>query len=1783
MFGKSDFPEILPSPPSASAEGLLGPTDFTMASESSGRKERNGDQFYYNSNNDISQSTADTVEQSWLCKTKVTSAECKWSVKRLDSIGYARSSYVKNTDRLYPEIEVMDGKEIVTLTTSNTAPTSCVISAAPQKILSLPTNVGNCINWNSEKQGQGHESDLANEMCNFNRVSSKEENPLLPLLTPESFKSPSPCSTQEIYSVAYMNSIIPLKKDTDEKLEDEKDSTLLNVSDSTLLNVNEDSYCTSQTVQTNCNGLAYREEESSQADILTPEQFTRPLYQTQISNDLSNFGSSYCGNGVDADLMSSDVEYELEQELAALEQGEDDDDNKEDQERQTQSKSWAAYNSDRLPPIGVFWDIENCQVPKGLSATHVVQAVRSRFFTGYREAEFMCVCDTLKENSKILEELNDAQVNVVHVGSTVKNAADDKLLQSMRRFADIHGTGATIVLISGDSNFATELYDIRYRKNLRVILVHNAHAQDSLKLCAHQTALFTDVTQELPQRVTKPRSTNLRREIIIKNIPENMDDNAIRRRLTMLSANCGGKVGRVRPHGVPIYFQTPELAARAKKRLDGEDVYGSKIYCTFGKNFDKEGSPKVDIKHLQHQISRDRGQESLDTWKPVNSQIFPNPSQTGMGDTGTTSLSWRVRDPVTDSALQPYTAFKSYGKNPALSFSDQHFGSCQRAFRNNNCRIQSQSSMSGSNSNFGLSRVDCNSHNEGNSRDIVQPLYLDKTPEQFKKGRSQRIQFRMSSPPSFSFNTRTPDSYSLDSSLRARSPSPLLWSGMSPVKPVWSPSPTVDAQGQILYGLKELSLGEGGVIDTSLASVQQVPVELQVTNLDQNIDAREMKRILFTIFRDHVMVLHVSVFVQSDGNLAATLRVPSQQDAQYAISQLHRKKIGAKRIIISYVNQNQPSPELKRSKVIALLQEVPGKKLPLFKFRELYERRFHETIGVSEMYNMRDIVTVSDNSTGRMVSLHPEFRHMSSPILTESAQEEVSGSISSRYCKVHSSGPDDSIGWAERDQSSSLPNVNMNLRTLAGSIHSLLQSHSGSLPLASLVDCYEAEIGPVDEAEDGVPLEHLVSCLPGVCIMTATGGFKYVQWVENKVTDEAEELARCVSPPLVGQLALFSRELVDLLKTFPYCRLPFSRFIPAYHHHFGRQCRVADYGFTKLADLFEALPHVVQVLGEGNKRILTLAHKAQIKRFSSDLLRVLKGQPTKAITLEAFPAAYEKALTRTWNVIDYGVCDVEDLLTEVSETTVIVTRSGTETTIAIPKREQTPEEIERTRQFAAEVVELLRHSPQCKMQFNRFIPAYHHHFGRQCRVADYGFSKLIELFEAIPDVLQVYDDEEDGEKQLQLVERERVRVLGDQVGAVVRGAPRQAIRISALTQVFTRYYGYSLKPTHYGANTLEELIGKLRNHVKLVETGDEPVVALVDRGYVHEILVRARKLLWEDSSCSYPLDKFVQIYTDRYGHPPSIEVIRRDLEDVLVIEGEGEEAKVNLVPLQMFARDLLTLLHEAGGRMLLLNFDTAYLDRFGVACRPATYGFPNIVALVQALGDLVAVRGRGTKRILVLNRDSAPSPPSFHIPSSSSSFYGDNTEGASANSDTKPPPPSHLPPPNKVTPPQQCDYQRYIQEANSNSHLMMGMNAPTPHPSYQPSSPVVYPGSPAPTGGSVMWGQMWSPQYPVMPPLSPAHYMAGKLNEEYAAPPSASELPPPELFTQMHPQEQMAAQVSTPDNCNQTSSSVICEEADDTWSSCNSDADKGEVNTTSTPMAPKLRTKRRLAAQFAAN
>lgn len=74
-----------------------------------------------------------------------------------------------------------------------------------------------------------------------------------------------------------------------------------------------------------------------------------------------------------------------------------------------------------LPPLGVFWDIENCHVPKNKSASSLVHRIREIFMVNYREAEFVVVCDVKKENAQIIQDLHDTQVSVLKyiVGKTI--------------------------------------------------------------------------------------------------------------------------------------------------------------------------------------------------------------------------------------------------------------------------------------------------------------------------------------------------------------------------------------------------------------------------------------------------------------------------------------------------------------------------------------------------------------------------------------------------------------------------------------------------------------------------------------------------------------------------------------------------------------------------------------------------------------------------------------------------------------------------------------------------------------------------------------------------------------------------------------------------------------------------------------------------------------------------------------------------------------------------------------------------------------------------------------------------------------------------------------------------------------------------------------------------------------------------------------------------------------------------------------------------------------------
>ena len=126
--------------------------------------------------------------------------------------------------------------------------------------------------------------------------------------------------------------------------------------------------------------------------------------------------------------------------------------------------------------------------------------------------------------------------------------------------------------------------------------------------------------------------------------------------------------------------------------------------------------------------------------------------------------------------------------------------------------------------------------------------------------------------------------------------------------------------------------------------------------------------------------------------------------------------------------------------------------------------RFHMSIAVSDLYKMKDIINITEDSSGRMIELKQG-----------NIGVEESLAVESPYCLTHCP-VEEQKGWAEGIVQAPLPNVNMSLKELGPKVEIVVHEHNGSVPLASLVSCYKAKFGGF-RTDDGVPLEHLVSCI----------------------------------------------------------------------------------------------------------------------------------------------------------------------------------------------------------------------------------------------------------------------------------------------------------------------------------------------------------------------------------------------------------------------------------------------------------------------------------------------------------------------------------------------------------------------------------------------------------------------------------------------------------------------------------------------------------------------------------
>ncbi|XP_038146647.1 meiosis regulator and mRNA stability factor 1 [Cyprinodon tularosa] len=1255
-----------------------------------------------------------------------------------------------------------------------------------------------------------------------------------------------------------------------------------------------------------------------------------------------------------------------------------------------------------MPPVGVFWDIENCSVPSGRSAEAVVQRIRSWFFQGHREAEFICVCDISKESKAVIQELNNCQVTVAHINATAKNAADDKLRQSLRRFADTHTAPATVILVSSDVNFASELSDLRHRHGFRVILIHGSHTSSSLLQHAHRHVPFQQVTADLPQRLfikSQPSVSFL----YVHNLPVISDktlQNAVKLRLRRLSDNCGGKVQSMSQGTAVLRFGNQEAAARARKRMDNEDVFGYRISLSFSpRTRDDVGSEpqlQTEPRPFQTKVSMLAPFPSISSssFLPLEKPRSPRRPR-------------RATRPFAASGLVPERPY-----SPRRGSSGPPGGAPAKPHQETNMDGKSRVGLA----HLDRGRAASSSPQRRETRALEEQSKTDLTGEPVDDKREGSSPRRVTGSPvtqrvrSSEFKISTPSAFSklnLNRSFSPMVPSQGSWSSRSG-------SPCLSSRSSPLLATARSSCSEG------LSQPFSEGTELQVANLDYRMSRKDLQQILHDTFSRYGQVKAVDLSPHTDYQLKATVQMMSLQQAISAVSGLHRYKIGSKRIQVSLVTgANNKSLSLLSTEIICILQDAPANCLPLFKLAEIYEKKYFRKLSIGDLYKLSDVLSVREQGGSRLVCLLPNIRIRQSPLGSSQSQEASSSASGSPVvfeeleyhepvCRQHYAKQD----FSEADfdpESYKIPFVVMSLSSLASDVHSLLQIHDGTLPLLSFPDCYAAKFSPLqvgnEMLEGAVPLEHLITCVPSITIVTAQNGFKVIKWIHNKPPAQNSEpwIQRCKSPVGNPQLIQFSREIIDLLKSRPSCLIPISKFIPSYHHHFAKQCRVSDYGFSKLLELLEAVPHVLQIIGMGTKRLLTLTHRAQVKRFTQDLLKLLKFQASKQVAIRDFMQAYHWCFSRDWRVTDYGICDLMDLLAEIPDTTITITHQTTDTVISVPKRERTAEEVERTKQFGKEVVDLLRHQPHCRMPFSKFIPTYHHHFGRQCKLSYYGFTKLMELFEAIPDILMVLECGE--EKVLTLTEVERIKALAAQLVKLLRAQKDFSLSVSQFLPEYSKTFGYGLRLQDYDVASVPALLTKLCHAVKMVDGSEGRIVQLINRKSLRLLTSQLLALLMsqethqvskgmkvDELSMHYMSIHGTQLNPCEYGFLSLSELLKslpylvelyfeENGEDCSSAGGHGVEW-VRLTRLYQFARNIRALLHTYHyNQLFLTEFQGAYNKFTGCNLDPRFYGYSTTDELLGAIPQVVWIKGHGHKRIIVLKNDMK-AKPSSSVPNS---------------------------------------------------------------------------------------------------------------------------------------------------------------------------------------------------------
>ncbi|XP_054808443.1 uncharacterized protein LOC129310578 [Prosopis cineraria] len=144
--------------------------------------------------------------------------------------------------------------------------------------------------------------------------------------------------------------------------------------------------------------------------------------------------------------------------------------------------------------ISVWWDIDNCQVPKGRDPHAIAQNISSALvkmnYCG--PVSISAYGDTSRIPSFLQKALSSTGISLNHIPAGVKDASDKKILVDMLLWAVDNAAPANYLLISGDRDFSNALHQLRLRK-YNILLAQPPKASAPLVAAAKCVWLWTSL------------------------------------------------------------------------------------------------------------------------------------------------------------------------------------------------------------------------------------------------------------------------------------------------------------------------------------------------------------------------------------------------------------------------------------------------------------------------------------------------------------------------------------------------------------------------------------------------------------------------------------------------------------------------------------------------------------------------------------------------------------------------------------------------------------------------------------------------------------------------------------------------------------------------------------------------------------------------------------------------------------------------------------------------------------------------------------------------------------------------------------------------------------------------------------------------------------------------------------------------------------------------------------------------------------------------------------------